>query len=314
MNTARVRVGLALEFGSDQFDSGEDRIDFIEYGLQLWRGVPNWVNSMRRRVGPTFHLHPLDVNLAGPERDLATWSRKLARWTADTGATALVTDLGFWYHGRRSSTWERPPLMSTSARVCAARASKVALACGIPFRVENPPVEWMPGNPSIWKYLDEASAAPSVEICLDLSHLLQFERNVHCRGVRLPREFPWERVTELHLAGYVVVEYRRLHRLLDQHVADISDEQMTLAAEVLERRGEGLPLDICLEMEPRSIEAWTSTAARLRRFLCTTTPTPASLPRGSEAVPARVKASIPSEVGHSSIRQSNGPLCRHSRE
>lgn len=105
--------------------------------------------------------------------------------------------------------------------------------------------------PSLWSFLDEASDHEGVQICLDLSHVLQFERNVHGRSPVLPRSFPWERVAEIHLAGYVRAEYGGRTVYLDQHLADIPAEEYRLLSQVVELRGTQTPLGICLEMEPR---------------------------------------------------------------
>jgi uncharacterized protein (UPF0276 family) len=239
------------------------RCDFLEYGLQIAVGIPAWVADLRDRTGAGVHLHPLDVNLAGDEREGDDWIEALAGLVREWRATALVSDMGYWYHRHRESMWSRPPLMTETPRMCRDHAARVAQACGVPFRVENPPLEWMPGAPSLWRFLEEASDAPGVEICLDVSHLTQFAQNVHGERPSLPRTFPWHRVAELHLAGYITVEYlgARLH--IDQHVAEIGDDQLDLVAEILERRGTNDGPDICLEMEPRAPDAYEAAAARL---------------------------------------------------
>lgn len=266
-----VRVGLGLEAACDHFaaiaSGGAGLTDFVEYGVHVSQGVPAWVRGLREDIGPGFNLHPLDVNLAGDEREGDGWCEALAVMTRELRATALVSDVGFWYHGHRGSIWERPAAMPGAAVTCRKNAARVAEACSIPFRIENPPLEWMPGKPSLWTFLERASDHERVEICLDLSHLLQFERNVHGRAPALPRAFPWEKVTEVHLAGFVVVEYEGVVHYVDQHMADIPREEYRLLIELLELRGGAGPLEICLEMEPRGVGAYEAAAVHLRSML-----------------------------------------------
>lgn len=265
--SSRFRVGLALEHGSEQFlelaEPARRAVGFVEYGCQLHRGIPGWVGTLRKGLGAGMVLHPLDVNVAGQERWDDGWAERMAGLVAETGAEALVTDLGLWYHGERRAMWARPPWMGTSGRTCREVAAEVAARCGVAFRVENPPLEWMPGEVSLWRFLEEASDDGHVELCLDLSHLIQFNWNVHGRGPDLPRDFPWHRVTELHLAGYVVVEYQGQRRYIDRHAAEIDDEQLDLVVQALERIGSARRVDICLEMENRAAVSYEATLERL---------------------------------------------------
>lgn len=118
--------------------------------------------------------------------------------------------------------------------------------------------------PSLWSFLDEASDHGGVRICLDLSHVPRFERNVHGRSPALPRSFPWERVAEIHPAGYVRAEYGGRTRYLDQHLADIPAEEYRLLAKVVELRGTETPLGTCLEMEPREPGAFVAAVDNIR--------------------------------------------------
>lgn len=266
-----IRIGVGVEAACDQYAesalSEAGLTDFVEYGVHVAQGVPEWVRSTRERLGARLNLHPLDINLAGEEPADDGWCEALAGLTRELRAAALVSDVGFWYLRDRTATWPRPPDMAVAAPACRRLASRVSQACGVPFRVENPPLEWMRGQPSLWRFLEEASDCDGVELCLDLSHLLQFERNVHGRAPRLPSAFPWHKVTELHLAGFIQVEYQgRLH-YLDEHLADIPEAEYRLLSEVLALRGDVGPLDICLEMEPRGAAAYDAEAGRLRAAL-----------------------------------------------
>ncbi|EPX61471.1 hypothetical protein D187_001254 [Cystobacter fuscus DSM 2262] len=266
-----VRIGVGVEAACDQYAeralSEAGLTDFVEYGIHVARGVPEWVKAVRERLGAGFNLHPLDLNLGGGDSSTDGWCEALAGLARELRATALVSDMGFWYLGHRGSTWPRPPSMPMAALACRDTAAHIARVCGIPFRVENPPLEWVPGQPSLWHFLERASDDEHVELCLDLSHLLQFEMNVHGREPTLPRSFPWQKVTELHLAGFIRLEYQgRLH-YIDEHLADIPDEEYRLLSQVLELRGSGTPLEICLEMEPRGAAAFEAEARRLKETL-----------------------------------------------
>ncbi|MFJ8666247.1 DUF692 family multinuclear iron-containing protein [Streptomyces sp. NPDC093600] len=269
--TGLVRIGVAVEAACDQYAQGEAAggwtTGFVEYGVHMATGVPDWVTDTRRALGCGLTLHPLDMNMAQPEQGTGPWVESLASLVREHEVSALISDAGFWYHGRREGTWFRPPHMNVAAPRCRESAAAIAAACGIPFRVENPPLEWLPDAPSLWSFLDEASDAEGVQICLDLSHVLQFERNVHGRNPVLPRSFPWERVAEIHLAGYVKAEFAGRTMYLDQHLADIPPEEFRLLAQVVELRGPERPLDICLEMEPREPGAFVSAVENIRTAL-----------------------------------------------
>ncbi|MFF0754088.1 DUF692 family multinuclear iron-containing protein [Streptomyces sp. NPDC004267] len=266
-----VGIGVAVEAACDQYarvgTAGGWVTDFVEYGVHTAVGIPDWVIETRSALGCGLTLHPLDMNMAGPEQGTGEWVESLAALVRAHEVSALVSDAGFWYHGSRRGTWFRPPDMNRAAARCRESAAAIAAACGVPFRVENPPLEWLPDAPSLWSFLDEASDHEGVQICLDLSHVLQFERNVHGRAPVLPRSFPWERVAEIHLAGYVRAEYAGRTVYLDQHLADIPAEEYRLLAQVVDLRGTDLPLGICLEMEPREPGAFVAAVDNIHAAL-----------------------------------------------
>jgi uncharacterized protein (UPF0276 family) len=265
--TGAVSIGVAVEAACDQYARAEAAggwiTGFVEYGVHTAAGIPDWVIDTRRALGSGLTLHPLDMNMAQPEQGAGPWVESLASLVQEHQVSALVSDAGFWFLGQREGTWFRPPDMNLAAPRCRQSAAAIAAACGIPFRVENPPLEWLPNSPSLWSFLDEASDQEGVQICLDLSHVLQFERNVHGRSPVLPRSFPWERVAEIHLAGYVKAEYGGRILYLDQHLADIPAEEYRLLAQVVELRGADRPLDICLEMEPREPGAFVAAVSNI---------------------------------------------------
>lgn len=262
-----VRLGIALEFDTDQFGGGSSfpGVGFLEYGIHLDRPIPRWLPALRDRLQVPLHLHPLDVNLAGQE-PLAVWAGRLRDVVEALSVTALVSDAGFWYLGRPDSTWERPPALGLSGRHCGTRAAQIASACGVPFRVENPPVDWA-DRPCLWEFLEEVTGHPGVEICLDLCHLRQYFVNVADAPPTLPPTFPWRRVTEIHFGGTVWVEYRGRKCLLDQHLADIDHPQLELFGSVVRARGDAGVPDVCLEMEPRSPQSFIQTADRISSYL-----------------------------------------------
>ncbi|MFF1921685.1 DUF692 family multinuclear iron-containing protein [Streptomyces sp. NPDC058221] len=266
--TGAVTIGIAVEAACDQYARGEAEggwvTGFVEYGVHTAVGIPDWVVDTRRALGSGLTLHPLDMNMAQPEQGVGPWVESLASLVHEHRVSALVSDAGFWFLGRREGTWFRPPDMNMAAPRCGRSAAAIAAACGVPFRVENPPLEWLPDSPSLWSFLDKASDHEGVQICLDLSHVLQFERNVHGRDPVLPRSFPWERVAEIHLAGYVKAEYAGRTVYLDQHLTDIPAQEYELLAQVVELRGAERPLDICLEMEPREPGAFVAAVSNIR--------------------------------------------------
>ena len=254
-----MRIGAALEFDTSQYSESDiPFVEFLEYAVHVHRPPPSWLWETIGKHRVPIHLHPLDINLAGDE-DLQLWLESFKPIVREFKCEAIVTDLGFWFLGPPESTWERAPHFGKAAEQCRERAEWIATACGIPFRVENPPVDWMPDQPSVWSFLESVSKGRGVEICLDLCHLHQYSVNVCRQKLTLPREFPWERVTEVHLGGCVAVDYMGHESMIDTHLAEIDPTQLEWLRAIMEYRS-GLRTDICLEMEPCAVTAFNATA------------------------------------------------------
>jgi uncharacterized protein (UPF0276 family) len=262
-----VRIGLALERGTPHVSHVGERLDFVEYGYHAATGIPDWVGTMARRQDAQCVLHPLDVNVGHAEPLDFDWLSALRRDSSALQARACVSDGFYWYHGSRLSTWPRPVDFTLSSKSAGQVALALQAATSIPFRVENPPVEWMPGCPDVWTYFDGVLAQGGVGLCLDLSHLVQFEWNVHQRCPILPESFAWEAVQEVHMSGYLAVQLRGHRLLIDQHDTVPGDDQFRLLAQVLERLPRSTVLDVCLEMEPHNVDEIDRNVRRLRAFL-----------------------------------------------
>src|SRR4051794_1100405 len=124
---SEIRIGAAMEFGTQQYNLPRvsKYIDFLEYGAKVSVGIPSWFTEMKERYAVPLHLHPLDVNLAEPGWE-DEWCEKLAQLVRKHKAKALVSDAGFWYLGRRTSVWPRPPALPASAKVCREVAAHIA--------------------------------------------------------------------------------------------------------------------------------------------------------------------------------------------
>ncbi|MEW8290630.1 MAG: DUF692 family multinuclear iron-containing protein [Candidatus Thiodiazotropha endolucinida] len=262
-----IRVGIAVEYYTDHLGLCQEKFDFIEYGYHAATGVPQWVHDLRHNLGADLTLHPLDINLGGNDTLEPEWLDSIAQDSKSCGARALVTDVFFWYLGDRSSTWPRPPNFSDDAGECRRIAKSVAKTTRLPFRVENPPVEWMPDTPSLWSFLERASDDDGLYICMDLSHLIQFEWNVHRRMPVLPNDFPWHRVSEIHLSGYLAVRFGNEVFFIDEHAADIGALQYRLLDELLAMPGLPDEIDICLEMEPHDPQAIDAVCRKVKNQL-----------------------------------------------
>lgn len=250
------RIGLGVEFNSNHYATDEyidlGCLDFIEYGLHVAQGIPTWVEDFCTQIDADLTLHPLDINLPMglSETNDNNWLKRLVDTVITSKATALVSDGHWWYLGDRNSIWPRPAqLNDETAKNCKDFAIFIAESCNLPFRIENPPIDWLPKTDSIWHFLETASSAPGVEICLDISHLLQMEQNFQIAKRGLPDLFPWEKITEIHLAGYLEVEYLGKKYRLDEHNMPIPQKQLDLFAQLLEKIPSKAGVDICLEME-----------------------------------------------------------------
>lgn len=263
-----MRIGIALESETSQFATISGGVDFLEYGVIANRPIPRWVGELHARLSSAFVLHPLDLNICDADSNPdADWLAAMREHIHRFGAHAIVTDAFHWFLGSKEYTWPRTAALGSAAAACRATAERIAQSCGLPFRVENPPVDWHPGALDLWSFLSEATDAPSVEICLDISHLLQTEANLRTRFSALPRRFPWWRVGEIHLAGYLEVRYLGRTLRLDDHHSPVPQRQIELLREVVDRRGGAEGLDICLELEGREPNAVYELVERVRGAL-----------------------------------------------
>ncbi len=261
-----MQIGFAAEEHTRQYESLTGGVDFIEYGCSVSRGVAGWAQDLARLLGVEMVLHPLDVSLFDGAVD-GIWLSKMRELVAGARTPALVSDALYWSWGPQRHVWPRSlNLRGTEAR-CRETASRIAATCGVPFRVENPPLDWQPEPLDVWAFLDAASDAPGVEICLDLSHFLQGATNLNC-GSSLPKgSYPWHRVTELHLAGYLEVSYLSRRFRLDDHACPLAHEQLQLLEQILDRRGGAAHLQICLEMEGHEASALLTAANSIRSLV-----------------------------------------------
>lgn len=115
--------------------------------------------------------------------------------------------------------------------------------------------------------MERSTNDSNVQICLDLAHLLQLEWNVFERTPVLPIDFPWHRVSEIHLSGNMTVDYLGRSFILNEHDVDIDDSQYALLGNILNMPGLGRTVDVCLEMEPRHPNAVQGAKKRLTAFL-----------------------------------------------
>lgn len=241
----RLGLGLSTEFGAGRTGLDPLRLHqalpgvvrFLEIGADLERGVDG---DARRWVAaglPTTY-HFLDVNLEQPEDLDPRWIADTAALARELGAAWLCGDAGLWHVGARDAGHGllMPPVLEpSSARAMAGAVRRLRTESGFEVLPENPPAHVYLGRLHLLEYYARVLEEADCGMLLDVAHLAIYQRAAGHAPLAGLRDFPLERVLEVHVAGGRTFEHLGRTFVDDDHGLDVLPDTFEILAAVLER-------------------------------------------------------------------------------
>jgi uncharacterized protein (UPF0276 family) len=178
-------------------------IHVVEFGTDTDRGVDSailrWVDSGRPA---TYHF--LDINFEELEDLDPAWMDETAAFARRLGSPWLCGDSGMWHFGPRDrghGLLLPPVLTRDSAKRTAESILIVQERTGLPVFPENPPSLYYLGNLHVLEYFAAVSEIANCGLLLDTAHLSIFQKARGLQPLDGLRDFPLDRIVEMHVAG-----------------------------------------------------------------------------------------------------------------
>ncbi|MFL5319926.1 MAG: DUF692 family multinuclear iron-containing protein [Myxococcaceae bacterium] len=240
------------------FDRWKRLFDYVEYSApvdveEARRDASLFDEMFARRAELPALFHPVHLNLYGPTLESREALRKLDEHARAVGSPWVGNDVAWWHEGGNALPgylYISPPLDSKGLDDCVRHAEHVQSHLSMPLLLENPAIVARRGELHVLDFMAELHQRTGLGLILDLGHLLS-----HQLAYGLPLTtgldgFPFEAVTELHLAGGVVSKRGDRRFYFDDHTQPLREEVFELLKLVLPRsanlravtfEGDGLP-------------------------------------------------------------------------
>ncbi|MEE9391205.1 MAG: DUF692 family multinuclear iron-containing protein [Planctomycetota bacterium] len=234
----RLGTGISTEFGarSDGLDINRlsrehsNLVHFLEVGCDLERGVDlDTLEWIQKGLPTTYHF--LDVNLEESDDLPKAWLAETATLATDLKAHWLCGDAGLWHIGRRDhghGTLMPPILCTESAAEMARGVRAIRAATGFEVLPENPPAHLYLGDLHLLDYFAQLLEQADTGMLLDVSHLCVYQKVMGFDLTDGVDGFPWERVTELHIAGGSSFDFQGRTFFEDDHGVEILEASWQL--------------------------------------------------------------------------------------
>ena len=219
-------------------------------------------------------LHPVHLNLYGPELETEAALASLDAHARAVGSAWVGNDVGWWHsHGQPfpGYLYLPPPLSEDGLADAVAHASHVQAHLSVPLVLENPLAGWRGGRLHVLDFMAELHRRTGCPLLLDVGHLFSAQL-----AAGLPPDtgldgFPLEAVVEVHLAGGVVTRDGSGRGFYaDDHTQPVREELFELLAALLPKlpslralifEGDGHPADIAARTLRRLRSLWPVRAA-----------------------------------------------------
>ena len=219
-------------------------LDVVEYSAPLAleearRDASLFPTLLARREQLPVLLHPVHLNLAGPELEPASRLEALEAHLREVRSPWVGNDVAWWHVSGTALPgylYLPPPFSAAGLEVARAHALHVAAALSVPLALENPVVVRRDGPLHVLDFMGQLHARTGCPLVLDVGHLVSAQL---CRGLPLETGldgFPFEAVIEVHLAGAVITRTPAGRGVyMDDHSQPLRSEVLGLLAEVLPR-------------------------------------------------------------------------------
>lgn len=217
---------------------GLSSLGFLNLGLNTTTVIPTGLPEALRHAGLDCVVHFEELNLVGGALDsqrLLQLAEKcrilLPKWSQE--------DLGVW-------VWDQLPLVEhmigpifdkMSLRRAVSNTSQIMDVTRLPFLIENPPIYFALGDIDLLNFMAEISRQSGCELLLDIGHFISYCLCIGCNPLTYLTQNAacLQRVVEVHLAGYELVETTGCIAPIwfDRHDLPLSTESLELLDRVL---------------------------------------------------------------------------------
>ncbi len=179
-------------------------------------------------------LHGVGMSLGGVDPLDWDYIQRVRELAARTGARAISEHLAFTSHaGMHSQDLLPLPWTEASLAHCATRIASVQDFLGERILLENIStyIEYHAAELTEGQFLTELCARTQCGLLLDINNVYVNAVNHNRDAMDLLTAIPWQRVEEIHLAGYE----KSGALLIDTHGSQVSDAVITLFERVIDR-------------------------------------------------------------------------------
>lgn len=229
-------MGLSTEYGAAQAEGSLSLFEVkkklphcasvLELGIEVDKGLDTDALQWIEAGWPTTY-HFLDINLHEPEDFTPFWVQQVKALIEKIKPAWLCGDAGLWHHGPRASGHMLllPPILSKdSAYALADGIIRLREETGLEVFPENPPGHVYVGPLHLLEFFAIVCERADTGMLLDLAHLAIFQQSRGYQPSTGLKDFPLDRVVELHMAGGDWHDIEGLALIEDSHTPHILPE------------------------------------------------------------------------------------------
>jgi uncharacterized protein (UPF0276 family) len=241
-------------------------IDFLNLGLNPADIIPPEVVAQIEKTGWRIVIHAIDLNLSTYVSSRSLINLRRAGEVLNAGW--FEEDLGIWVWNKMSlGLHHLPPFLeSENVAQTASNIVRCSRALRRPFIVENPPVYYTEGPLDMWTYLAAVGEAADCGLVLDSGHMMGYNINTDSEITIAPPQWSgWNRVREIHISGFQVIQLRGRPVWIDRHSEALTSAQLDWFETALKHMGR--PCAVCLEMDGAAREIVAASVSAVHSML-----------------------------------------------
>ncbi len=212
---------------------------FIEYaGLVDVQSVLSEVERIHAAGVPVLY-HPSYINFCGSFANDSAWLITAAQHISRVKSAWFAQDCAycFWQAGQSYSTqlgYFIPPILNeASLQLAIERVQEVQAFMPVPVAIEPPPMTFVVGKMPLMTFFGRLAQHADCAILLDMGHLVSYEMASGKRVLDEWKNFPAERVIEVHIAGGRVRQSDEGAVYVDAHECAVLEQTWTMLKALL---------------------------------------------------------------------------------
>ncbi|WNG18811.1 DUF692 family multinuclear iron-containing protein [Cystobacter fuscus] len=229
----------ALEFCArkERGEAGFRDLGYLNIGVASYSDIPEELPERLRRAGLGTVSHLEEFNLVEPDIDLGV-AERVARKAAVLSPAWFQEDLGLWSHGGTALFGHMMNAMHAEADVArvAGNIRRLMAHTGMLFLAENAPAYMTVEGMDLLGFLSQVAERADCGLVLDIGHLIGYCVATGRDPVRYVQQWAGiERVVEIHVAGFQVLDSPHGPMWLDDHTRVIPARGLEVLGTAVER-------------------------------------------------------------------------------